>query len=252
MTVYFVWSFMKPARSRRRPIGKHGGDGVAGAFAYRRLHALIVEGVLAPGSPLIEGDVCARLGVSRTPVRAALLRLEQEGLVRGPTAGRGGRAIVSPLTAGDLREIFLMIGALEAIAVRGAAALDPPDRAAMAAALDDENHALRAAIAERPPDLIAGLRHHLGFHNQFLSAKAGMRVCGELITLAAQAVRYERLYSAAMVYAIDEFVTAHERIITAIRAGDADEAERATAADWRLSSEHYAALVTALGERGNW
>ena len=46
---------------------------------YERLRHLIVHGVMAPGSRIVESDVAARLGVSRTPVRGALQRLQQEG-----------------------------------------------------------------------------------------------------------------------------------------------------------------------------
>ncbi|MFB6240160.1 MAG: GntR family transcriptional regulator, partial [Gemmatimonadota bacterium] len=48
---------------------------------YTRLRELIVRGQLAPGSRIIETDVAERLGVSRTPVRSALQRLEQEGFI---------------------------------------------------------------------------------------------------------------------------------------------------------------------------
>ncbi len=223
----------------------------ASASAYRRLHALIVDGVLAAGSPLVESDVCARLGVSRTPVRAALLRLQQEGLVRG-TPDRGGRASVAPLTAGDLREIFLMAGALEATAARQAAGLDAAARARLAATLHAANAGMCAAIARRPPDLATGLIEHGRFHRAPIDATAGPRLRTEIDMLAPQVHRYHRAYSAATIYAIDELSAAHEAIVAAIRAGDADGAERAVAADWRLAADRHAEMVAVLGERGSW
>ena len=222
------------------------------AAAYLRLHRLIVDGLLAPGSPLVESDLCARLGVSRTPVRAALLRLQQEGLVRDAAASRGRHAVVAPLTSADLREIFLMVGALEATAARQAADLAPAVRSAIAAALGEANEAFRGAFVRRPPDLATGLRHHGRFHDACIPPAAGPRLRAELVALVPQAHRYERAYSAATIYAIEEFARAHEAIIAAIGGGDADAAERAVAADWRLAADRYSETIEMLGERGSW
>ena len=238
-----------PGGRRRGP--PRGGGTAATASAYRRLHALIVDGILAPGSPLVESDVCTRLGVSRTPVRAVLLRLQQEGLVRG-TPARGGRLNVSPLTAADLREVFLMIGALEATAVRQAACLDGPAREALASVLAAASGGLRAAVTRRPPDLAAALAEHALFHRASVEVAAGPRLRAELDTLAPQADRYQRSYSAATVYAIDQMTAAHDAIVAAIREGDGDAAERAVAADWRLAAEGHAEMLAVLGERGSW
>ena len=54
---------------------------------YRRLREAIVDGTLAPGEQLRDGELATWLGVSRTPVREALLRLQQAGLVTA-TPGR--------------------------------------------------------------------------------------------------------------------------------------------------------------------
>ena len=122
--------------------------------AYQRLRDLIVAGRLAPGAPLVETELSARLSVSRTPVRAALQRLQQEGFVSASRAGTMLRAAVAPLTAEDMREVFLMVGALESAAARMAAELEPASRQALAdemARLADELH---AASSSRPPDIV--------------------------------------------------------------------------------------------------
>ena len=102
--------------------GGNGGRQEVTAGAYRRVRELIVAGRLAPGAPLIETDLSRRLGVSRTPVRAALQRLHSEGFVAASRSGQMLRAFVSPLTADDMREVFLMVGSLESVAARLAAA----------------------------------------------------------------------------------------------------------------------------------
>lgn len=221
--------------------------------AYARLRTLIVQGTLAPGSPLIESDLAARLRLSRTPIRAALLRLDQEGFVRFmPTGRTGRRASVAPLTVDDLREVFLIVGALEATAARLAASLGAQPREAVAAELHRANQALGAALKQRPPLLTLAQDEHVRFHRACAEAAGGRRLLAELNVLAPQAERYQRLYSAATMYAIDEFAAAHEAIIAAIRRGQPDEAERAVAADWRLTAQRFADLVAVMGERGNW
>jgi DNA-binding GntR family transcriptional regulator len=242
-----------PGGLRRRFAGPpHRGNAQdASAATYNRLRHLIVGGLLAPGSPLIESDLTARLHVSRTPVRAALQRLEQEGFVRGATPG-SRRAIVSPLTAADLREVFLMVGALEATAARQAAALDAARREAIAAAMEDLNARMRAGVAQRPPDLVGAQDLHLRVHRAFVDAVAGPRLRAELDVLSPQAERYQRVYGVATLYAVDDLVAAHAALAWAIRAGDGDGAEQAAGADWRLTAERHCEIVAMLGERGNW
>ncbi|MGE5361151.1 MAG: GntR family transcriptional regulator [Bacteroidales bacterium] len=222
--------------------------------AYARLRPLIVRGLLAPGSPLIESDLSARLGLSRTPVRAALLRLAQEGFVRFDATGDGGarRAVVAPLTADDLREVFAMIGALEATATREAASSDAERRLGIAHALEQANQAMREALDQRPPQLTLAQDEHVRFHRVAIDAAAGPRLRAELDVLAPQAERYQRVYSAAMMYGIDELVAAHRVLVEAIRHGDPEAAERAVADDWRRKADRYTELVAVLGERGNW
>ena len=80
------------------------GDRIA--RAYQQLRELIVWGRLAPGSRVIESDIAERLGVSRTPVRSALHRLQQEGYIVGVGRGSEQRLTVAPLTQDDARDLF--------------------------------------------------------------------------------------------------------------------------------------------------
>jgi len=77
-----------------------------------RLQDLIVEGVLAPGEKFPEKDLCAQFGVSRTPMREALKVLAADGLiVLEPNRG----AWISSITIEELRELFPVLAALEAL-----------------------------------------------------------------------------------------------------------------------------------------
>ncbi len=241
-----------PLRSPARRDGRGGHRREATATAYRRMRDLIVAGRLAPGAPLVEAELSDRLGVSRTPVRAALQRLQQEGFAGVAKAGTMLRAIVAPLTADDMREVFLMVGALEATAARLAAGLDAGRRAVLADALAKLAADLRAVSASRPPDVVRAHDLHTRFHRSFATAAAGPRLLAELEVLQPQAERYERVYSSAVVSSVDEAARDHAAVVDALRAGDADGVERAVARDWRGAVERYAQVVTILGERGNW
>src|SRR5579884_1517470 len=108
--------------------------------AYARLRDWILDGTLAPGEPLRDEALAEALGMSRTPIREALRRLEEEGLAQS-TATR--RTHVSPVTLTQAREVYPIVAALEALALRQALALLSADPGALAASLD----AMRAANA---------------------------------------------------------------------------------------------------------
>ncbi|MGY1739600.1 MULTISPECIES: GntR family transcriptional regulator [unclassified Blastococcus] len=84
---------------------------------YRRLRDAIVDGTFAPGEQLKDLELAAWLGVSRTPVREALLRLAQSGLV---LARPGRSTVVSPLDARDVRDARDVVAAMHEVAVREA------------------------------------------------------------------------------------------------------------------------------------
>ena len=89
-----------------------------GSRAYQELKQIILEGQVAPGKKLKEGDLAEALGISRTPVREAINRLEKEGLVEiFPQRG----AFVVEFTEKDVFELFLIRENLEGLAARLAA-----------------------------------------------------------------------------------------------------------------------------------
>ncbi|MDH6237607.1 GntR family transcriptional regulator [Cryobacterium sp. CG_9.6] len=86
--------------------------------AYRQLRSEILDGDLAPGSGLLEVEQAERLGVSRTPLRAAVARLIADGLV----VGRSGRGFeVTELSIEGITELYELREGLEVHAVRLAA-----------------------------------------------------------------------------------------------------------------------------------
>ena len=113
------------------------------AQVHERLRAEILGGTIAPGAHLSVPSIARRLGVSRTPVREALFRLEQDGLVR--SLPHRGVVVLTPDPA-DLRELFEVREALEGMAARVAA-----------------SHAL--------PGEVSALRDHVDRHAQVVARR---------------------------------------------------------------------------------
>jgi DNA-binding GntR family transcriptional regulator len=95
--------------------------------ACTRIRTWILEGGISSDTDLTEPRLAALLGISRTPVREAIGRLAHEGLLQ-VEKGRGFR--VAPVNEAMVREIYPIIGALEAMALRTSGD-DPPDPAEM-------------------------------------------------------------------------------------------------------------------------
>lgn len=92
--------------------------------AYRQLRGEILDGLLAPGSGLLEVEQAERIGVSRTPLREAVARLIADGLV----AGRSGRGFeVTEISIDSIGELYELRQALEIQAVRLAAQRRDPE-----------------------------------------------------------------------------------------------------------------------------
>lgn len=223
--------------------------------AYDRLRDSIVTLRLAPGTPLTELDLCKRLKISRTPLRTALLRLQQEGLLTAAGSPGSGRLAVSALTGDDMRELFLMVGALDGVAARLAAGLGPARREAVANEAHTLNERLKLLSATTELADIRGAQDlDLRFHRCYESAGAGPRLLAKLRALHAQRERYVRVYTEALIHAhgVQDSLDEHCAIVEAIRRGDADAAERHAIFNYRNALERYRRIVAVHGERSSW
>ena len=218
------------------------------AAAHDKLRDLIVRGRLAPGAPIIETEIAATLGVRRSHLRAALLRLQQAGFVISSPIGAYSRRRVAPLTLDDVQELFAVIGALEGVAARNAAALAARQRAQLVAALRRVNRELRPNARVTPTDY-----HDLDgqFHALYVTRAGGPRVRMLYDAIKPQADRYALMYTYALFDQITVSAAEHEAIIAAIDRGDADAAQRAADANWRNAAERFRRFMDLAGERGN-
>src|SRR2546423_794899 len=106
---------------------------------YENLRELIIRGNLAPGVRLVELDVAARLGVSRTPAREAIQRLSQEGFLTQIGSGPRTQLAVAPLSVDDMLDLYSIIGSLEGSAARRTSRLAAAERLALAKRMKDAN-----------------------------------------------------------------------------------------------------------------
>src|SRR5829696_8128391 len=122
------------------------------ARVAQSLRALIVAGQLPEGTQLVQRELASRLGVSQTPVRAGLGRLQREGFV---AVGSTGRAFVSRLTREDFEEIYAARFGLEGLAARlGAEAVGATELTSMREMLGK----LEQAAADEDVDAYLALR----------------------------------------------------------------------------------------------
>lgn len=219
---------------------------------YRKLRELIVRGQLAPGARIIETDVATRLGVSRTPVRGALQRLNQEGYIVESPRLQQSRPMVAPLTREDAHELFFIVAEIEGLAARLAALRPIRDREALAKELTSINDQfLRAAKAKRPDhNRLWELDER--FHRCYVEAGAGPRLVALHDAVKPQAERYERLYVSLLVRDLSTSGSEHRAIARAIRSGNPDAAQAAVQTNWRNAATRLGAVIASVGERGSW
>lgn len=112
---------------------------------HEQIASEIVDGTLKPGTSLVQEQVAAQYGVSRTPVRDALAQVAMEGLA---TLVPGSGYVVNDLTSQDIHDVFEVRHALEQLAIQQALGCHTPTQLVQLRALIDEFETLDAADAE--------------------------------------------------------------------------------------------------------
>ena len=244
-------SALKAVRvSKKKPEKAEHGTSVG--VAFQRIRELVVHGRLAPGTWISESDLCEHLNMSRTPVRGALYLLQREGYVLEQRNGSKSRMIVAPLTKEDASELYPIIGRIEGLAGRFAAALPKPDREELANKLRVVNGKLAQIAHERTyngPDIF-DLDHE--FHRLVISAGSGPRLTTLHQAIEPQTERYWRLYASSIIGELHISVMEHEEIIAALVEGNPDRLERALTVNWENGCGRLAKVIDLYGERGSW
>jgi DNA-binding GntR family transcriptional regulator len=219
---------------------------------YLRIRDLIASGRLAPGTRIIESDLARRLEVSRTPVRSALHRLQQERWVEGTEAGKHLRLSVSPTTQEDARELFRIVGALEGLAARWVAELPEEKRLPIVRELREFNEAFREEAAKAMPDSHRFFELHVGFHDTLVRGTAAPRLMTLHRAIKPQADRYRRVYGSALVGVAVDITDEHDRVVDALEAGDPEQAEECALSYWMGAIGRMTAIIAEWGEKGSW
>jgi DNA-binding GntR family transcriptional regulator len=211
-----------------------GPDNV-GREPVDRLRDAIVAGGLQPSQRLVEAELTQALGVGRSAVRTALVRLEQEGLV---TRERNRGARVRLVDQREAVEILEARSVLEGLIARHAAVRASGSDVAD---LRDILTEMRKLLDAR--DLLAVSDRQAGLHRRLVQI-ADHATAAQLISgLRSQLVRFQ--YRTILLPGRSEQSFAeHTAIVEAIAAGDAGEAEKAMRA-------HIAQIAEALRPQGN-
>ena len=186
--------------------------------AYSLILSAIDAGEYRPGDRLVESELAERFGVSRTPVREALQRLETQAMLV-----RDGRSlIVATLDHNQLAELYTVRAELEALAARLAARHATPEEVRVLNGMIAEDR-----VSGRDPEALARTNRrfhhqlHLASHNRYLVQQLDL-VRRSMALMARTTLAAEGRDETAL----DE----HQAIVEAIRNGDGDAADRAVRA----------------------
>ncbi|SAI22282.1 GntR family transcriptional regulator [Bordetella ansorpii] len=197
---------------------------------YAELRRRLMAGAFLPGERLREEHIASELGVSRTPVRAAIERLAADGLVRHEER-RG--AVVVGWADRDIDEAFELRMLLEPYAARTAAQRATPEQIEH---LESLNQKMLDAVLSDDDDKTAQVQHYNNlFHHSLLDAAQSARVRAMVENLLDMPIIIGSFYF----YTREDMLRSvehHRQIITALRARDAACAE--VAVRFHLTSTH--------------
>lgn len=218
-----------PAANPRR---KRRQRGTGAAYVYDSLKAKILDLELKPGTLLDETVVSRQFGVSRSPVREALIRLSAEGLVQNL---RNRTSIVATFDIAALPAYFDAMQLLYRLTARLAAAnSNSAGIEALRKIVHDHEEALHRG------DMRAMVRHNRDFHIGIAEMSGNSFLAGWMSGLLDQGQRILRLYARNIGDKVpDTGLKSHRDMLAAIAAGDADKAEAAGRADAQVLIDQF-------------
>jgi len=215
----------------------------AGHTAYRRLREGIASGQFHPNERLVEASVATRLGVGRTAVRAALVRLDQEGLVT-LEPNRGARVrLISDREALEIEEVRATLEAM--LARRAATRATPTDLRELRQVVVE----MRRRVDKK--DSIGYSDLNARFH-QLIWAAADHATASRLVgSLKSQSIRlqYQTILRPGRT---ERSLREHEAIFSALKAHDAEAAEEAMVAHLAEVQETLRWAIDGLRAAPSW
>jgi DNA-binding GntR family transcriptional regulator len=184
---------------------------------YDIIKNMIILREIEPGKKINEEHIAKEIQVSRTPIREALCRLENEGIVT--IIPRRG-AFVSDLTENNVREILLIREVLEGLVVRLAVEnMDSKTLQKLRKAIEKVS-----SIPQKDRDLINYTRSEVDFHSILLNA-SNNQMLKNMMEMVNAHLQIIRLRTVVIPERAQKTVTEHQQILKAIEKGDADSAE---------------------------
>jgi DNA-binding GntR family transcriptional regulator len=206
-------------------------------LVYRDLRARILAGQIRPGQRLRATAIGKELGVSPTPAREAIRRLQEQGLV---TVRQRRGAVVTELSVADVAERYLVRMALEPLAAReGVAHLTPVDLDAM------DRHIAEMERALVRDDRVRFLDHDQAFRAILFKA-SGLDFLCQLISMVWDGVSHHQRAVTALLGQAERYLENYRRLLLAARAGDAGFVETIIRDDLEASRQ---GLIRFLKER---
>jgi len=202
----------------------------------------ILDGTYEPGAVIRESRIAAELGVSRTPVREAFRRLEQEGLV---TVMPNKGAVVAGITEKDIEDIYTVRALIEGLAAKWAAAHITSQQLAELEELLEQMD--RAAAAN---DYRTWRELDSRFHEVIYEASHSVPLELVLSTFHAY-LRRARLDSLASPGRMRQSAEEHAAIVAAIKEGDPEMAAHALAEHARSAAENWLRVHAAHRRDGS-
>jgi DNA-binding GntR family transcriptional regulator len=216
----------------RTAVPQEGASLVDAAYQAMRRH--ILDNVWAPGFQALEQELALQLGMSRTPVREALIRLANEGLV-AVIPRRGMRVL--PVSPTDMKEIYEVLGALESAAAEMLAARKPGEDELKP--LITATQAMEAALAR--DDLDAWARADESFHEQLVTM-AGNRVLADVVFSHWDRAHRARMFSLRLRPKPVNSTQEHMALVDRLRQGDAAGAAAANREHRQRASRELLAI----------
>lgn len=216
-------------------------EGRSSVSAYTEIKARILDSDFPPGSQVLEQTIAQELGMSRTPVREALVRLEQEGLLE--IVPRHGVRI-SILAPSDMHEIYDILIALEPTAIE-LLTKRKPHRGELGTLIEACDQ-MEAALSRSPPDLRTWAAGDELFHIGLAQLCGNRRLAGMIMTVWEQAHR-ARMFTLTLRSIPHQSTAEHRAVVEAILDGDPLRARTLYEAHRRRGREELMAIIERHG-----
>jgi DNA-binding GntR family transcriptional regulator len=227
----------EPADDTHRRLGSETSSDVA----YQLLRRAIVTGRYRPGDRLTELALTAELGMSRTPVREAIMRLHADGLVVSARKG----ALVRRLSVVEVSHLYHVRATLEALTAELAARNQQDGGLSLRAVRELGEHEALFERAVRERNVGRMVRANLGLH-QYIAELAGNPFAGDALRRVWDIIALSSITNLQDHVWARQVVGQHRMLIQAIRSGD----PRRAAAVARRHVLRAAAIYTAPGPAG--